>query len=172
MTTETPRRPRDWGAVALVRTAVSTLGLGLIASAAAALIAGSAAAYAVLLGTLIVVGVFGFGTFSLHVVARVMPAMSLALALLTYLLQVLVTAVIFIAIAESGLLEDGLDRAWLGGTVILGTLLWMAAQVRAATDRRIPIYDLPDYEPPVASSVASPAAPSAASSTATEASER
>lgn len=147
MTTETRTAPRDRGTVALVRTAVATLVLGLLVALAGALTSGSAAAYGALVGTLIVVGVFGFGTFSVNAVATLLPNAALMFALLTYTLQVLAMALVFAALSGSGLLDETISREWLGGTVIAGTLVWLTVQVVLSTSRRIPIYDLPEHQP-------------------------
>lgn len=147
MTTETRSAPRDRGTAALVRTTVATALLGLVAALLGAATSGSAAAYGALVGALLVVAVFGFGTFTVNAVAAIMPAASLLVALLTYTLQVVAMALAFVALSGSGLLGETLDRAWLGGTVIAGTLGWMAVQVVLSTSRRIPIYDLPEHPP-------------------------
>ncbi|MBA2956613.1 hypothetical protein GON03_01090 [Nocardioides sp. MAH-18] len=146
MTTETRNAPRDRGTVALVRTAGATLALGLLVVLAGALTSGSAAAYGALVGTLIVVGVFGFGTFAVNAVATLMPSAALMFALLTYTLQVLAMGLVFVALSGSGLLDDEISREWLGGTVIAGTLGWLTVQVVLSTSRRIPIYDLPAHQ--------------------------
>lgn len=145
MTTETSTAPRDRGTVALVRTALATLALGLLVALVGALTSGSAAAYGALVGTLIVVGVFGFGTFTVNAVATLMPNAALMFALLTYTLQVLAMGLLFAALSGSGLLDETISREWLGGTVIAGTLVWLTVQVVLSTSRRIPIYDLPEH---------------------------
>ncbi|GAA4370377.1 hypothetical protein [Nocardioides caricicola] len=148
MTTETTRAPRDRNAVALVRTASATLVLGLLAALLGALVSGSAAAYGALVGTVIVVGVFGFGTLAVNAVASLMPAAALMFALLTYTLQVLAMGLVFVALSGSGLLDETISREWLGGTVIVGTLGWLTVQIVLATNRWIPIYDLPEQASP------------------------
>ena len=131
----------------LVRTAVATTVLGVLAALAGALRGGSAAAYGALAGTVIVVGVFGFGTLTVNAVARLMPTAAVMFALLTYTLQVLAMGLVFAALSASGLLDDTISRGWLGGTVIAGTLGWLTVQVVLSTSRRIPIYDLPEHRP-------------------------
>jgi len=147
MTTETSTAPRDRGTVALVRTALATLVVGLLVALVGALVSGPAAAYGALVGTLIVVGVFGFGTFAVNAVATLMPNAALMFALLTYTLQVLAMGLAFAALSGSGLLDETISREWLGGTVIAGTLVWLTVQVVLSTSRRIPIYDLPEHQP-------------------------
>ena len=145
MTTETTNAPRDRGMHALVRTAAATLAVGLLVTLVAGLTGGSDAAYGALVGTLLVVGVFGFGTFAVNAVATLMPSAALMFALLTYTLQVLAMGLVFAVLSGSGLLDEAISREWLGGTVIAGTLAWLTVQVALSTSRRIPIYDLPAH---------------------------
>jgi ATP synthase protein I len=116
--------------------------MGLLATLLGALVSGSAAAYGALAGTLLVVGVFGFGTFTVNAVAALMPTASLLVAVMTYTLQVVLMAMAFIVLSGSGALDDTIDRAWLGGTVIAGTMVWLVVQIALATTSRIPIYDI------------------------------
>ncbi|GAB6986180.1 hypothetical protein [Nocardioides pyridinolyticus] len=144
MTTDTATTSRDHGFRVLVRTALVTVSVGLVLTLVAALVAGPAAAWGALVGTLLVVGVFGFGSFTVNLVAAVMPAAALVVALLTYVLQVLVMGLVFYGLSGSGLLDDTIDRTWLGGSVIAGTVAWLVVQVVVATTRRIPVYVLPE----------------------------
>lgn len=143
MTTDTPVR-RDRGTAALVRTAAAAALLGLLAALLGMLTSGTAAAYGALGGTVLVVAVLGFGTVTVNAVAALLPAASLLVAMLTYTLQVVAMALAFVALSGSGLLEESVDRTWLGGTVIAGTLLWTVVQIVLSTSRRIPIYELPE----------------------------
>lgn len=143
MTTETQHRIPDRGAAVLLGAAVWTLVPATVLVVIAAFVGGSPAAYGALGGTLLVVAVLGLGAGSVSVVARAMPAASLVFALLTYTLQVAVMGAVLVALTRSGLLEDTLDRRWLGAAVIVGTLAWLIAQIVLSTKVRIPAYDLP-----------------------------
>ncbi|MQW75523.1 hypothetical protein GHK92_06530 [Nocardioides sp. dk4132] len=134
---------RHSGARVLVWAAATTAGLGLVACAVGGLVGGSAAALGVLVGALIAVAVFSFGSFTVHTVAGLMPSASMLFALLTYALQVLLLLLALVAIEEAGLVEDTLDRVWLAGGIIGGTLVWMVAQVVWTVRARIPVFDLP-----------------------------
>lgn len=127
----------------IVRISAVTLVVGAALVVLGALLAGSAAAYGALVGTAIAVGIFGFGSFVVATVARVMPVASLLVALLTYTMQVVLLALVFVLIRDSGLLESTLDRYWLGGAILLGAGAWMVVQLRASMTARIPAYDLP-----------------------------
>ena len=144
MTTESPRTTATGGGSALLGAALVALVTGLLLVLVGAFVGGSPAAYGALAGTLIVVGVFALGAGVVHVAAGLVPAASLLVALLTYTLQVLLLAVVFLAIERSGLADDTLDRRWLAGAVIAGTLAWMIAQIVLAARLRLPAYDLGD----------------------------
>ena len=142
MTTETMHHTPGTGVGVLLGAASAALLAGLAVTAIGALASGSSAAYGALVGTALVVGVFALGAFVVNAVAGLMPAASLLVAVLTYTLQVVVMAVVFWTLSGSGELDSTLDRSWLAGAVIVGTLGWLVAQVWASTRLRIPAYDL------------------------------
>ena len=146
MTTDAPRTgqaDRDSGASVLLGAGGAALVLGLAATLVGALVSGSEAALGALVGTLLVVGVLGFGSFVVNVVAGLMPAAALMVALLTYTLQVVLMGLVFAILSGSGLLDSTVDRGWLAGAVIGGTAIWLVSQVVLTTRRRIPVYELP-----------------------------
>lgn len=147
MTTEAPRTgqvARDSGVDVLLGAAASALVLGLLTCLVGALVSGSSAAYGALVGTALAVGVLGFGSFAVNLVAGLMPTMALMVAMTTYALQVVLMGLVFAALSGSDLLDTTLDRGWLAGTVIGGTAIWLVSQVLLTTRRRIPVYDLPE----------------------------
>jgi len=118
--------------------------VGIAVSVLGAVLGGSPAALGALIGAALLVAVFAFGAFTVNAVAGVLPSAALLVALLTYTLQVVAMALAFVAISGSGLLDETVSRDWLGGAVIVGTIVWMSVQLLVSTSRRIPIYDLPD----------------------------
>ncbi|WP_296601326.1 hypothetical protein [Nocardioides sp.] len=142
MTTETNQVTRNPGSRVLLGATAGSLAAGLALAVVGALVAGSSASFGALVGTALVVLVFAGGSFAVNEVARILPAASLLIALLTYTLQVVVMAVFFAALSRSGALDDTLDRAWLAGAVIAGTAGWITLQVVLATRVRIPVYEL------------------------------
>lgn len=145
MTTEQTRRPPgapSGARSALVRAAVVCAVGGLAASVVGIAVGGSAAGLGALAGTAFVLGILASGAFAVQYVARVMPAASLIVALVTYTLQVAVMALLFVVLSGSGVLDGPLDRSWFAGTIIGGTAVWLVAQVVATTRERIPVYDL------------------------------
>jgi ATP synthase protein I len=152
MTTEQPPRPRrhgaaspQWGAL-LVGPLVAGGGLGALLVAAGAGLSGPAAARGAAIGAVMVCLVFTFGAVVLGVIARIAPAASLLVALLTYTLQVVVVGLVYLALAGSGTLGETVDARWLSGAVIAATLGWTLAQVVVSMRARQPVYDLPSAQ--------------------------
>lgn len=142
MTTESTQDPRSTGFSLLLGAAVAALVFGGLLSLVGAFTAGSAAAYGALVGSLLVLGVFGLGSFVVNVVAGLMPSAALLVALMTYTLQVIGMALIFVGLSGSGLLGEELSREWLAGSVIGGTMVWLIVQILLTVRVRVPIYDL------------------------------
>ncbi len=153
MTTDRPARTADRravppsGARLLVRSAASTAVLGLLGALVAGLVDGRPAALGVLVGLTLALLVLAGGSLALNSVARVLPAASLLIALLTFALQVVLVLVVLLALERSGLLGASLDREWLGAALIAATIIWLAVQLRLHTTTRVPVYDLPDPSP-------------------------
>jgi ATP synthase protein I len=143
MTTAQPRATRDSGVTLLLGAAGCAVAVGSALVVAGGVLDGSAAAYGALVGTVLAVGVFAFGSFMVNLVAGLLPPAALMVALLTYTLQIVVMGLVFVGLTESGLLDDQLDRNWLGGAVITTTGIWLVAQVVLFARRRVPVYDLP-----------------------------
>lgn len=122
---------------------VLTLALGAGAVLGGALTTGRPAAVGAAVGLGLLVGFYLFGLVTVQVAAAVAPAVSLLVALLTYTLQVVLLGLVFVALQGSGALDGAIDRRWLSGTVVVGTLLWTAALVRGAVTQRIPHYHTP-----------------------------
>lgn len=143
MTTESSKTPRAMSAGTLVAAASVALVVGLVVAAVAALVGGGGAAVAALVGTGVTFGVLVFGSLVVDVVATVMPSAALIFALLTYALQLLLLLVILAAVDTSNAFDAAAESRALGIAAIAVALAWTAAQVRLATRRRIPLYDLP-----------------------------
>ena len=144
MTTATKQAPRVTGTRTLVVTMVVVDVVVVAVAVLAALVSGRDAAVAALVGGLIAAVVLFTGTVVVNLVASLVPAAAMLVALLTYLLQVGVLAVVFVGLSGSPLADDETSRTWLGVAVIAATLAWLIAQVLVSTRARIPVYDLPD----------------------------
>jgi ATP synthase protein I len=135
--------PRPGVAGPLVRRAlVTTVVLGAVLAGVGAIAAGTPAALGAAIGTAMVCAFFAVGALVLDVVAGLAPAASLLVALLTYTLNVVLVAVFFVTMKQSGLLDHDVDARWLAGGVIAATLAWLAAQVVATMRARIPVYEI------------------------------
>lgn len=132
MTTETRVTPVHPGATVVSEVAGAALA-GLVAAALllalAALTTGSTGALSVAVATATVLVVYGLGSMTLAAVTALAPRLALLVALLTYTLQVALLALAYWKLSGSGLLDTSLDRAWLGLSLIVLTLVWNAGQV-------------------------------------------
>jgi ATP synthase protein I len=156
----------------LVGAAAVTLVGGLVLGLCALLLGGTPAAAGAVVGAVVVAVVLLVGTLPTNLVAGVMPGLSLAFALLTYVFQLIVLIGSLVALDQAGLVGDELSRGWLGGAVIAGVVCWAVAHVVLASRARIPIYSLPPAVPSEGPSEG-PARPgSGAPDRATEAGER
>jgi hypothetical protein len=124
----------------VLRTAVLVAAVLIVVVGAAALVDRSAA-YGAAVGAALVLGVLGGGSVAVSVVARALPGASLLFAMLTYTLQVVLLLTVFAGLDDAGVLDTRIDRQWLSGTVIVGTLVWMFVQILVATRARIPAFD-------------------------------
>lgn len=115
----------------LLTAVASTAGLAAVGAVVAGLVGGAPAAWGVVVGAVTVVAVFALGMGITQTVATLSPALSLVVALLTYLLQLVTLVVVLAALERSTLLDTTLDRVWIGATVIVGTVMWSLALVRA-----------------------------------------
>ncbi len=127
----------------LVFAAAVTTVVGVLVVVLAALTGGEPASYGALVGTAIALVVFSFGAFAVDAVARLMPVASLLVAMLTYTMQVLLMLVVFVGLNQAGVLDDSVDREWLGGSIIIGVLAWTFAQLIASAKVRIPAFETP-----------------------------
>jgi len=124
----------------VLRTAV-LVAVALVVIIGAGVVVDRSAAYGAAVGAALVLGVLGGGSIAVSVVARVLPGASLLFALLTYTLQVVLLLTVFAGLDGAGFLDGRIDRQWLSGTVIAGTLMWMFVQILVATRARIPAFE-------------------------------
>ena len=108
----------------------------------ALLAADGPAVVGVLVGGGVTLAVFAAGVAFVGLAARLVPAASLLVALLTYTLQLLVLALTVAVLERSGVADETLSRGWFAGAVIAVTMLWLAGQLVGSLRQRIPAYDL------------------------------
>ena len=114
---------------------VGTATLALCGAVVAGLTSGADGAWGVVVGAVTTVVLFFLGMSITHVVATLSPALSLLVALLTYALQLVLLVLVLVGLERSTLLDELLDRRWIGATIIGGTLVWSAALVRSDVRR-------------------------------------
>jgi ATP synthase protein I len=91
--------------------------------------------------------VLTLGVAAVGFVARLLPGASLLVALMTYVLQLLVLALVVAAIDRADVAADSLSRGWFAAAVIAVTLTWVVGQLVTATRERIPVYDTAPSSP-------------------------
>ena len=147
MTTEsraiTSRSSLVPGARVVVRAAALTGLASAVLVAVAAVVHGGEAAAAAAVGAGLVLLVVSFGTLSLHVVASAMPAMSLLVALVTYVTQLAIVLLVFLAITRGDVFSSDQARGWLAASMVLATVVWTAAHLVLTARERAPYFDLP-----------------------------
>ncbi len=131
------RRPR----VLLAAVSCVVVLVALIAGVAGAT-QGSAAAGGALVGGGIACAFFSFGSLVVNAAVRMAPQAALAVAMMTYTLQLVLVLVVFIALSESGAVGDTLSAGWISGGVIVAALAWTVGQMVASARARIPAYDI------------------------------
>lgn len=142
MTTESKQAPATSGSGVLLGSAVIALVAVLLLAVVAAVTTGWTGLAATLLGGGVAVAAFLSGSLVVNTVAGIAPALSLLFALTTYLVQVLALGLFFAVIGDSGLIGPTLHAGWLGGAIIVVTMVWLSAQVALFSRARIPVYDL------------------------------
>lgn len=141
MTTEskqdTPRR------VSPLRGAVVTSGAAVAVVALVGLaVGGIAAASGALVGGALALVVLATSTAVVNAVAGLMPGASLLIAGLTFVLQILILAVVAMALRDAGWGEDTFSSRWFAGGIIGVTMTWVTAHTWFYTRLRVPAYDL------------------------------
>lgn len=142
MTTESTQDTRRGGSP-LLGASVAGAAAVVVLVVAGAVLDGSPGGVGALVGGGLTLAVFVLGISLVTVAARVLPAASLLVALLTYTLQLLVLALAVVFLNRAGLAGDELSRGWFAAGVIAVTVLWLLGQVLAATRQRIPAFEEP-----------------------------
>lgn len=156
VTTETTLDRRRAGVTIVTRAALAALLVGLLVTGLGLLVGGGQAGLAGLIGMVVVVVVLFSGTLVVTMVAELMPAASLMVALLTYVLQTALLGLLLLPLSVSDWGDEHLDAPWLAASVIGGALVWTVCQVLLYTRARIPVYDLPQRGESVAAGAAQP----------------
>lgn len=149
MTTAQPALVAHSGTAALVRGAAPVLVVGVLSCLLGGVLLGRAGFLGALLGSGVVGVVCVTGILVVNTVAWIAPKLSLAFAVSTYVLQLMVLNLFFLAVSAS--LRDGaaVDVRALGASAMAVVVVWVAMLVRSHVTTRVPVYDLPAQPEPV-----------------------
>ena len=125
---------------------LSVLATTAVTAGAAALGDDGAAVRSAVLGGGLVVLFFGFGALNVGIAARIVPAAALLVAMVTYLFQVVLIALVFTGLRRSDAFDSTLTEGWLAAGLIVGTLTWITAQVVTTLRTPIPPWEGPTSE--------------------------
>jgi hypothetical protein len=139
-------QPRGRTSQVLLVAGLCVAGAVALATLVAGLGGGRTEALGALAGGSIALGFFLFGSLVIEMATRMVPQLAMLMALLTYILQVALVALVFVVLTSSGAVGTTLSGGWLAGGVIVATMAWTAGQLVGSAKARIPAYDidLPD----------------------------
>ncbi len=106
------------------------------------LVSGAPAARGALVGGVIALAFFLFGSLVVNTATRHAPQQALLVALTTYTLQVVLVAAVFVALSASDALDASLAAGWVATGVIAATGAWMLGQLVGSARARVPAYDI------------------------------
>ncbi|MEU4578119.1 hypothetical protein ACBI99_34250 [Nonomuraea sp. ATR24] len=127
----------------LKSAAIPTLGVGAVAVVVSLLVAGGGGALGALLGVLLVGVFFSISVVAVAYAARVSPQMMAIAAMVSYLVKVIVIMVMLVTFRDTTLWNTQ-AFAW---TVVAGTVVWTAFEVRAFMKTKM-LYVDPDAKVP------------------------
>ncbi|MEU7853610.1 hypothetical protein [Nonomuraea sp. NPDC049141] len=111
----------------LKSAAIPTLVVGVVAVVVALLLAGAKGALGAAIGTLLVGVFFSISVVAVSYAARISPQLMAIAAMVSYLVKVVVIMVMLAAFGDTTAWNSK-AFAW---SVVVGTLVWTAAEVRA-----------------------------------------
>ncbi|MFJ9351825.1 hypothetical protein [Streptomyces sp. NPDC101237] len=117
----------------LAQAAVPTAAVGVLAAAVSAIVAGGKGAIGALVATVVVVLFMGIGLYVLQRTAKSLPHLFQAMGLMLYTAQLLLLFIFVAAFKDTTLFNP---RAF-AGTLVVGTVTWIAAQARAQMKAKI-----------------------------------
>ena len=145
MTTEDSRQAgvRQGLADGLVGAGLAVVVGAAVAGAGAVLglaVAGRPQALGATLGAGLMTAFYLVGTVTVALVTAYAPRASLLVALLTYVLQVAALALVLAEVQASAEADASVDVTWVGGAVVVATVLWLLLLVVRAL-RSVPRAD-------------------------------
>jgi ATP synthase protein I len=113
-----------------------------IATLVGGLADGSQGALGALAGGGITFALLVFGLTTVIAGSRLAPHASMLIALMTFLLQVGLVAIVFVALGSSVLVGTTLSSGWLAAGVIVTAVAWMVGHLVGTARSRIPAWDV------------------------------
>lgn len=123
----------------LLQAAVPTAAVGAVAAGVSGVVAGGEGAIGAVVATLVVILFMGIGLYVLQRTAKSLPHLFQAMGLMLYAAQILLLFVFLSVFKNTTLFHP---RAF-AITLVVGTLVWIAAQTRAHMKAKI-LYVEPD----------------------------
>lgn len=93
-------------------------------------------------GAIIVLLFFASSPLALGPVTKVSPHLSVLVAVTFFCTKIVALVALMVVLLDPEGVGEHLDKAALGGTIIVSALAWTVFQIRAATRSRQPLYDL------------------------------
>jgi ATP synthase protein I len=115
---------------------------GALTILVATLVGGRTAAAGALVGTLLTCVTLALGLPVLAWVTRILPAMSLLVAMTTYVMQVVFLLAAYVVLQRSAEARAAVDGSWLGVAVIVTTVVCLTVQVVGFLKGRHPYFDV------------------------------
>ena len=126
--------------VAILRgAALPTAVAAVVLVVAAGLLAGVQGVLGALFGVAVVAVFFSVGILAIGSASRVSPLMMLNVALLTYLVKIILLAVLLVVFKDA----TAFDTKAFAWSILVSTLVWIAAEMRTFARQRI-LYVDPD----------------------------
>lgn len=107
--------------------AVPTAVVGLVVVAASALLAGGKGVLGAGFGVVVVGAFFSLGIVVIAWASRINPVAMMNVAILTYIVKIALLALVLVAFADT----DAFETKAFAAAILVCTLVWMGAQVRA-----------------------------------------
>ncbi|NEC18930.1 hypothetical protein [Streptomyces parvus] len=117
----------------LIQAAVPTVAVGAVAAVVGGLAAGGQGAIGAVVATLLVVLFMGIGLFVLQYIAKSLPNLFQAVALMLYVAQILLLFIFIALFKETSLFDPKVFAL----TLVAATLTWVAGQARAQVKAKI-----------------------------------
>ena len=103
---------------------------------------GATAAAGAAVGGALALAFLVFGSVTVYAATSLAPQSSMLVALMTFLLQVVLVAAVFLALDRSGVVGEQLAASWVAGGVVTAAVSWILAQLVASARARVPVYDI------------------------------